>query len=57
MIDFYAPWCGHCIKMSKDWDKFATKMKGSVNVAKIDATSHTLERGLLKLLRNGSCKK
>jgi protein disulfide-isomerase A6 len=41
MIDFYAPWCGHCIKMSKDWDKFATKMKGSVNVAKIDASEHS----------------
>jgi thioredoxin-like negative regulator of GroEL len=41
MIDFYAPWCGHCMKMTSEWNKFATQMKGSVHVAKIDASEHS----------------
>jgi protein disulfide-isomerase-like protein len=35
-IKFFAPWCGHCKAMNKTWDEFAEKMKGKVNVAKID---------------------
>lgn len=40
LLDLYAPWCGHCIKMADDWAKLATKFKGFVKVAKIDASQY-----------------
>lgn len=41
LIDFYAPWCGHCVKMADEWAKLATTLKGFVKVAKIDASKYT----------------
>lgn len=41
MIEFYAPWCKHCKKLTPEWAKLATKLKGEFNIAKIDATVET----------------
>jgi protein disulfide-isomerase A6 len=40
VIEFYAPWCGHCKSLAPHWEKFATAFKDepSVVVAKVDAT-------------------
>eukprot|EP01041_Mallomonas_annulata_P001948 gene1948-3775_t len=38
MVEFYAPWCGHCRKLEPIWEEIATKLKGDVNVAKVDVT-------------------
>jgi len=38
LLDFYAPWCGHCKKLAPIYEQLATKLKGKVNVAKIDCT-------------------
>lgn len=39
-VKFYAPWCGHCRKMAKAWEELATKLKGQINVAHLDATTN-----------------
>jgi len=39
-VEYYAPWCGHCKKLAPEWERLATKLKGKVVVAAIDATAH-----------------
>lgn len=41
MVEFYAPWCGHCKNLAPTWEKLATSLKGIIPVVKIDATVET----------------
>jgi len=38
LIEFYAPWCGHCKRLVPIWEELATTVKGKFNVAKVDCT-------------------
>ena len=38
LVEFYAPWCGHCQKLEPEWNQAATKLKGQVKFGKVDAT-------------------
>lgn len=41
LIEFYAPWCGHCKKLAPIFDELGEKLKGEeVSIVKMDATAN-----------------
>ncbi|GMR52370.1 hypothetical protein PMAYCL1PPCAC_22565 [Pristionchus mayeri] len=36
LVDFYAPWCGHCIQFAPYFEQIAKTMEGRVKLAKIN---------------------
>lgn len=56
VVEFFAPWCGHCKHLAPEWEKAATALKGdtsagqTITLAAVDAT---VERSLAEKFHIG----
>jgi len=46
MVEFFAPWCGHCKSLAPQWEKAAGMLEGkAVHLGAVDATVHSALAG------------
>jgi len=40
IVEFFAPWCGHCKQFASEFNKAAEALKGVIKVGAVDASEH-----------------
>ena len=40
LVEFFAPWCGHCKSLAGPWADAASQLKGKMDLGALDATVH-----------------
>ncbi|NXY50617.1 PDIA3 isomerase, partial [Ceuthmochares aereus] len=41
LVEFFAPWCGHCKRLAPEYEAAATRLKGIVPLVKVDCTANS----------------
>lgn len=42
LVEFFAPWCGHCKNLEPHWKEAASQLKGKIKLGALDATVNTV---------------
>jgi protein disulfide-isomerase A6 len=49
IVEFFAPWCGHCKNLAPEWKKASRNLKGKVNLGHIDCEAEKALAGRFKV--------